>query len=153
TGTKALERAPSAKRSRVRLGMRNPNMNASNTSPAPNKRAIRLSRTRPVIRLMNTASDTTPAERTTFSFCDKPLCVAAAFVGATSGAVLVSVILFAVLFEKVGNCHDACVVIRQLIFLVGGVQPVVGQSESHKYGGDAKVPREIAHNRNRSAAA
>src|SRR5262249_51188576 len=54
---------------------------------------------------------------------------------------------------KVGNGHDACVVIRQLIFLVGGVQPVVGQSESHKYGGDAKVPREIAHNRNRSAAA
>ena len=48
--TKAVERAPSAKRSRRRLGMRKAAMRASSSLPAPRKVLRRISRTSPRIR-------------------------------------------------------------------------------------------------------
>jgi hypothetical protein len=49
-GTKACENAPSPKMRRSRLGMRKATLNASVISDAPKARAIRISRTRPVMR-------------------------------------------------------------------------------------------------------
>ena len=62
-GTNADDSAPSANKSRVRLGMRKPNIKASYAWPAPNIRAMMPSRTKPLMRLMKTASDATPALR------------------------------------------------------------------------------------------
>jgi hypothetical protein len=62
TGTSADDSAPSAKRLRVRLGMRKASWNASLAAPAPNSRAITISRTMPVMRLSITAAETIPAE-------------------------------------------------------------------------------------------
>src|SRR5262245_33525505 len=63
--TKAAERAPSAKRSRSRLGTRKAMMNASIAKPAPKKVAKTCSRTNPKILLPITAMPTIPAERAT----------------------------------------------------------------------------------------
>src|SRR5690606_1921253 len=49
-GTKACEKAPSAKRRLRRLGMRNATQKASVSGPAPKAPAIRMSRISPVIR-------------------------------------------------------------------------------------------------------
>src|SRR5471030_82608 len=49
-GTKAWEKAPSANRRRSRLGIRKATKNASVASPAPNRRAITASRTKPRMR-------------------------------------------------------------------------------------------------------
>src|SRR3546814_9719813 len=49
-GTKACEKAPSAKSLRSRLGMRKATQKASVRGPAPNELAIRMSRNRPVMR-------------------------------------------------------------------------------------------------------
>src|ERR1039458_504289 len=49
-GTKAWEKAPSANRRRSRLGMRKATKNASVARPAPNRRAITASRTKPRMR-------------------------------------------------------------------------------------------------------
>ncbi len=61
--TKAVERAPSAKRSRKRFGTLNAIMNASIPNPAPNSFARINSRARPRMRLHITASPTAPAAR------------------------------------------------------------------------------------------
>jgi hypothetical protein len=66
--TNAADRAPSAKRSRSRLGMRKAVMNASSSRPAPKTIAKTCSRTRPRMRLPNTARLTTPAWRTITSW-------------------------------------------------------------------------------------
>jgi len=47
--------------------MRNPSRKASFTMPAPKNFAITTSRNRPVMRLVKTAIETIPAERTTLS--------------------------------------------------------------------------------------
>src|SRR5438270_2748966 len=108
-GTNADERAPSANRSRVRLGMRKPRLNASITAPAPNSRLMTLSRTKPVMRLMKTATDTTPAERTTLS--DE-------VEGPALGAPDCWTISRSVLFKEVCNRHDPVVEVSDLVFLV-----------------------------------
>ena len=59
--TKAVDNAPSANRSRNRLGMRKAMVNASMTRPPPNSAAKICSRARPSTRLHSTASPTTPA--------------------------------------------------------------------------------------------
>src|SRR5580704_5876610 len=99
----ALDNAPSANRSRVRLGMRNPRLKASLIRPAPNRRAITVSRSSPVTRLISTASETTPAERTSRSVRFE-----SEFVSSLS-----------VLFKEVGNGHDPGVIVGYLVFLVG----------------------------------
>jgi hypothetical protein len=53
TGTNAWEKAPSAKRRRSRLGIRNATKKASVAIPAPNITAMIVSRTKPVIRDSN----------------------------------------------------------------------------------------------------
>src|SRR2546425_7198094 len=58
-----------------------------------------------------------------------------------------------VLLEEMRDGHDALVVIRQVIFLVGRVQAVVRQPESHQHSRDAQMVGEIAYDRNRSARA
>ena len=59
-GTKALDRAPSASRSRRRLGIRKATWNASATAPPPNSAANNDSRTRPRTRDAATARETRP---------------------------------------------------------------------------------------------
>src|SRR5579885_3081270 len=157
-GTKALESAPSANRSRVRLGMRNPSMNASYTKPAPNRRAMMLSRSRPVIRLVKTESETTPAERTSRSACalelardngsprESPSCSED---GAGSGRVT----SLPVLFKEVGNRHDPRIVVFEFVFFVGRMQSIVGQAETHEDGGDSQMRGEVAHNGDGPSAA
>jgi len=66
-------------------------------------RAMMLSRSKPVMRLEKTARETTPAERTTFS----------------AGVRGRSAVSLPVLFKEVGNRHDPCVVVVQLVFLIG----------------------------------
>jgi len=61
--TKAVDRAPSANRSRSRLGMRKAAVKASISAPPPNSAAYTCSRTSPRIRLQSTARLTTPAAR------------------------------------------------------------------------------------------
>src|SRR5882762_2285219 len=63
TVTNAVDSAPSANRSRSRLGMRKAMVNASMTRPPPNSAAKICSRARPSTRLQSTASPTTPAAR------------------------------------------------------------------------------------------
>jgi hypothetical protein len=58
------------------------------------------------MRLMNTATDTTPADLTTLS-------------DGEGVAVTRGVSSLAVLFKEVGNCHDPGVVVRQFVLLVG----------------------------------
>ena len=60
-GTKAALMAPSAKRSRNKLGMRNAILNASATSEAPKRNAKTCSRTRPPMRLKKVATPMAPA--------------------------------------------------------------------------------------------
>ncbi len=64
-GTKAALIAPSAKRSRTRLGMRNATLNASIAGPplAPKSSAITVSRATPSNRLVSVAMLTRPADR------------------------------------------------------------------------------------------
>src|SRR5579863_10257160 len=114
--------------------------------PAPNRRAITLSRSRPVTRLIRTAMETTPAERTTLSLWPG----AAAGLGSVTLPATVSL---SVLFEKVGNRHDPGVIVRHFILLVGRVQSIVGKSEAHEDGGNPQVFRKISHDGNRPAAA
>ena len=59
--TNAVDRAPSAKRSRRRLGARNATINASILRPAPNRAANNRSRNSPSTRLSIIAKLTTPA--------------------------------------------------------------------------------------------
>src|SRR5207244_11055330 len=59
----AVESAPSANKSRNRLGKRNAIKNASRFFPAPNKPANTVSRIRPSTRLERTAMPTTPVAR------------------------------------------------------------------------------------------
>src|SRR5262245_25731249 len=61
--TKAADKAPSAKRSRSKFGMRNAAMNASSSRLAPKRLVNTTSRTRPRIRLASTATLTPPAAR------------------------------------------------------------------------------------------
>src|SRR5262252_291001 len=61
TVTNAVERAPSANKSRSRFGMRKAMVNASITRPPPNSAAKICSRARPSTRLQSTARPTTPA--------------------------------------------------------------------------------------------
>ena len=63
TVTKAVESAPSANRSRSRLGIRKAIVNASMTRPPPKSAAKICSRASPRMRLHRTASPTTPAAR------------------------------------------------------------------------------------------
>ena len=63
TVTKAVERAPSAKRSRSRLGARKAVKKASMPRPAPKSPAKMSSRSSPRTRLSMTAPATTPAAR------------------------------------------------------------------------------------------
>ena len=63
TVTKAVDSAPSANRSRSRLGMRNAMVNASMTRPPPKRAAKICSRASPSTRLHSTARPTTPAAR------------------------------------------------------------------------------------------
>ncbi len=66
-GTNADDIAPSANRSRSRLGMRNATLNASVASPAPNRIAMTCSRASPSTRESRVAAPTTPAWRATRS--------------------------------------------------------------------------------------
>lgn len=76
-------------------------MNASKVKPAPNSRAMTLSRTKPVTRLISTAKDTIPADRATLSGGAGFSGVAAGIVsGVTSAAVRPA-------DPGAGN-HDAC---------------------------------------------
>src|SRR5438445_13584008 len=59
----AVESAPSANKSRNRLGKRNAIKKASRFFPAPNKPANTVSRIRPSTRLERTAMPTTPVAR------------------------------------------------------------------------------------------
>ena len=59
--TKAVDNAPSAKRSRSKLGMRNAAVKASIAMPPPNSAAKICSRTRPSSRLHMTARPMMPA--------------------------------------------------------------------------------------------
>ena len=61
--TKAVDSAPSANRSRSRLGMRNAAVNASMAPPPPNSAAQTCSRMSPSTRLHMTARPMTPAAR------------------------------------------------------------------------------------------
>src|SRR5689334_8888304 len=108
--------------------------------PAPNSFAITDSRSRPVTRLMNTATETTPAERTTLSDA----------VGGLASTRPASSL--AVLFKEVGNRHDAGVVVRQLVFFIGRMQSIVGQAETHQDGRNAQVLGEITNDRDGAAA-
>src|SRR5712692_10162380 len=65
TGIIAVDKAPSAKRRRRMLGMRNATKNASVTGPAPNARATIMSRTKPSRRLSRVAGAIPPNARTT----------------------------------------------------------------------------------------
>src|SRR5580692_1342425 len=103
------------------------------------------SRSRPVTRLINTATDTTPAERITLS--DGARLSAGTPPGATGVRSL------AVLFKEVGNRFDTGVIIRELVFFVGRVQPVVGQPETHEDARNSQVIGEVANDGNRTAAA
>src|SRR5271168_3558687 len=96
-----------------------------------------LSRTSPVMRLIRTAMETTPAERTTLSCRPAASCAS---------------LRLAVLFKEVGNRHDPRIVVRQFVLFIRRVQTIVRQAESHEDGGDAEVFREVPDNRNRSSA-
>src|SRR4029079_18336419 len=96
-----------------------------------------LSRSRPVTRLISTASDTIPAERTTLS--DWPLLAAPTVVTLATS--------LHVLFKEMGNRHNPGVVVRDFIFFVGRVQPVVRQSEPHQDGWNPQVCGEIPDDR------
>src|SRR5882672_3488308 len=63
TGTNAALMAPSANRSRTRLGIRNATLNASIALPAPNMDASTWSRTSPRMRLAIVAAPADAAER------------------------------------------------------------------------------------------
>src|SRR5713101_7418627 len=102
-----------------------------------------LSRSKPVIRLMSTATDTTPAERTTLSLW--PLVAAPAGVRPATS--------LPVLFKEVGDRHDPGVVIRDFVFLVRRMEAIVRQSEPHQDGWNPQVGGEVSDNRNRSTAA
>src|SRR6476646_7890515 len=102
-----------------------------------------LSRSRPVTRLIRTATETTPAERTTLSLWA---------IGAGSAVTLPATASLPVLFEKVGNRHDPGVIVRHFILLVGRVQSIVRKSEAHEDGGNPQMFRKIPHDGNRSAA-
>src|ERR1700719_164297 len=102
-----------------------------------------LSRSRPVTRLISTASDTTPAERTTLS--DWPLVAAPAGVKPATS--------LPVLFKEVGDRHDPGVVIRYFVFLVRRMKAIVRQAEPHQDGWNPQVGGEVSDNRNRSTAA
>ena len=71
-GTKAAVIAPSANRSRSRLGMRNATLKASIAGPvlAPNTAASTISRTRPSTRLVIVATPMRPADRASPPFTD-----------------------------------------------------------------------------------
>ncbi len=71
-GTKAAVIAPSAKRSRTRLGMRKATLNASIAGPvlAPKRAATTISRTTPSTRLASVARLMRPAERASPPFAD-----------------------------------------------------------------------------------
>ena len=66
-GTNAEDIAPSANRSRSRLGMRNATLKASVAKPAPNSTAITCSRASPSTRDSRVAAPTVPAWRATRS--------------------------------------------------------------------------------------
>src|SRR5713101_915038 len=102
-----------------------------------------LSRNRPVTRLMSTASDTTPAERTTLSLW--PLVAAPAGVRPATS--------LPVLFKEVGDRHDPGVVIRDFVFLIRRMEAIVWQSEPHQDGWNPQVGGEVSDNWNRSNAA
>ncbi len=70
-----------------------------------------LSRRSPVTRLIRTATDTTPADRTTLSLCPTEDGGGTATLPATAS--------LPVLFEKVGNGHDPGVVVRHFVFFIG----------------------------------
>src|SRR5579871_5752441 len=109
-----------------------------------------LSRSRPVTRLIRTAIETTPAERTTLSLC--AMCEPGA-AGGWGSVTLPATVSLSVLFEKVGNRHDPGVIVRHFILLVGRMQSIVGKSEAHEDGRNPQVFREISHDGNRPAAA
>src|SRR5579883_1932307 len=142
-------------------------------SPAPNSRAITLSRTNPVTRLIITATETIPADRTTVSCFEEDsrtwaiYCSASAkgFTQRTQRALLAlcagflgvrcvnAAPLASVFFKKVGNRHDPRIIIRELVLFIRRMQAVIRQPESHQDGRNAQVFGEIPDNRNRSAAA
>ena len=66
-GTNADDIAPSANRSRSKLGIRKATLNASVANPAPNNVAMTCSRARPSRRDRNVAAPTVPAWRATLS--------------------------------------------------------------------------------------
>jgi hypothetical protein len=65
TGTKAVEKEPSANRRRMKFGMRNATQNASVAALAPNEALIAMSRTRPRTRetMVMPLKDSTPRRR------------------------------------------------------------------------------------------
>jgi hypothetical protein len=74
-----------------------------------------ISRTSPVTRLVAIAIEAMPAERTTCSDCD----------GGTSLSSVALGILRSVLFHKMGDRHNAQVVVVQAILLVGRMEAVI----------------------------
>src|SRR6476619_5758323 len=102
-----------------------------------------LSRSKPVTRLISTAKDTTPAERTTLS--DWPLVAAPAGVSRATS--------LPVLFKEVGDRHDSGVVVRDFILLVRRMEAVVRQAEPHQDGWNPQMGGEVSDNRNGSTAA
>src|ERR1035438_8944689 len=94
------------------------------------------------MRLMKTARETTPAERTKRSVWPPE----AASASAASS-------LPAVLFKEVGNGRDPRVVIRDLEFFVGRMQPIVRQAEAHQNGWNPQMRGEVPHDWNGAAAA
>src|SRR5580704_9023085 len=142
-GTKADESAPSANKSRVRLGMRKPSRNASYTKPAPNSRAMTISRSSPVMRDMAIATETIPADRTTLSDGAGLSILVAKFRLTRHRAGLLSQF-----FEKVRDGHNAGVIIANLVLFVGRMQAVVGQAEAHQNRGNVQMPGEVANHWN-----
>ena len=102
-----------------------------------------LSRKRPVIRLVKTESDTTPADRTSRSLCVAELaggtCSASSeFLGGSEDSAGPGrVTSLPVLFKEVGNRHNPRIIVGNLVFLVWRMQSIVGQAETHEDGGNA----------------
>src|SRR5579862_4507171 len=61
--------------------------------------------------------------------------------------------LLSVLFEEMSKSADTVKVVADFVFLVGGMQAVVGETEAHQDGGDTDVLCKIPNNRDRAAGA
>src|SRR5689334_9738438 len=100
------------------------------------------------MRLMNTATDTTPADRTTLSDDG----VGPSLGIPVGGMAAPRPTSRSVLFKEMRNRQNTVVKIGDLEFLVRRVQPVVRKTPSHHHRRDSEVVGEIANDGHRTAA-